>query len=337
MRIHVPGAVAAAVCMAALTACGGGSGGGTAVSLHEKYRSYADGNPTFELSESESVALSNRVARSRTHTTDGAHYSFDAGAGTWSLVDDGFYTYPDGFDPSDIVDSLPEGFTVSPVLEHNGVRLFKIEGDIAFTPEIEDGGPARVIAEQYSAYLEFGGFEVVKTLYCSVAGLSSCDESSIGISSSLSIYSESSGHFSGSDPTGRGSAVWTGVMTGVDVARSGPGTTHRVLGDARIDIDDLSDPNVDVAFTGIRDLASGAARSDMTWNDLALTDGGFSDGSFSIGDGGVAVPPPPPDGSPSQPPQPETIRGVFHGPAHQEVGGVFDRDGIAGAFGAKRR
>ena len=30
------------------------------------------------------------------------------------------------------------------------------------------------------------------------------------------------------------------------------------------------------------------------------------------------------------------IRGSFYGPSHEEVGGVFDRNLITGAFGAKR-
>lgn len=344
MRIRVPGAIAAAICVVTLSACGGGSGDGTTVgtemSLQEKYRSFAAGNPTFEMSESESVDLVNGVERLRTHSTYGADYSFDPGTGTWSRDADPFSSETDDFLPGEIIDALPDGVIVSPILEHDGVKLFKVEVDATYAAEIEGGAPTRVISENWYGYLQFGSFWVDKNLSCYGPSTSSCDESSLGELSSLEIWSGSSGRFSGDNPTGTGSAAWTGVMTGVDVRQSRPGSTLRVLGDARIDIDDLSDPDVDVAFTGIRELASGTARTDMTWTDLALTNGGFSDGNFSISDGSISVPPLPSDGSPppSAPPTPpETIRGMFYGSAHQEVGGVFDRDGITGAFGAKRR
>ena len=31
------------------------------------------------------------------------------------------------------------------------------------------------------------------------------------------------------------------------------------------------------------------------------------------------------------------IKATFYGPNHEEVGGVFERDNIVGAFGAKRQ
>jgi hypothetical protein len=102
-------------------------------------------------------------------------------------------------------------------------------------------------------------------------------------------------------------------MSGVDVKRFEPGTTRWIFGDARIDIDNLSDPDVDVSFTGIRDVTAGTALPDMGWHDVSLIDGAFNDGS-----------------SP-------TISGAFYGPVQQEVGGVFDRDGVTGAFGARRQ
>ena len=47
----------------------------------------------------------------------------------------------------------------------------------------------------------------------------------------------------------------------------------------------------------------------MTWNDLPLNAGEFGS---------------------------DTIQGVFYGPNHEEVGGVFRRDGLLGAFGGTR-
>ncbi len=104
-------------------------------------------------------------------------------------------------------------------------------------------------------------------------------------------------------------------MTGLEANRYEPETYRRILGEARIGIgiDDLSNPDVDVSFTGIRDVDAGTERPDMVWNDLPLTNGAFNDGSY------------------------RTIKGVFYGPAQQEVGSVFDRNAITGAFGAKHR
>ena len=51
----------------------------------------------------------------------------------------------------------------------------------------------------------------------------------------------------------------------------------------------------------------------MTWENLAVRDGRFG--------GGFDDP---------------TIEGRFYGPNHEEVGGIFQRNRIVGAFGAQR-
>ena len=61
-------------------------------------------------------------------------------------------------------------------------------------------------------------------------------------------------------------------------------------------------------------LDTGDQRSDMVWKDVPITDGGFGTGS---------------DG--------DSIQGNFYGPNHQEIGGIFERDQVIGAFGAKRQ
>ena len=86
------------------------------------------------------------------------------------------------------------------------------------------------------------------------------------------------------------------------------------LGDARIEIDDLSAADVDVSFTNIHNVTDGTRKRDMSWEDLSVEDGLFGEGNSD-----------------------EYIAGMFTGPRHQEVGGEFWRDGIAGGFGAKRR
>ena len=120
----------------------------------------------------------------------------------------------------------------------------------------------------------------------------------------------SAGNDSGSNPTGTGSATWNGIMVGgfhrsisrIDV----------IQGDATIDIDDLASPDVDVAFTNVKNLDAGSDVDDISWSNLTVTNGAFE-----------AV-----DGS---------IEGSFYGANHEEVGGVFDQSNIIGAFGAARQ
>ena len=104
-------------------------------------------------------------------------------------------------------------------------------------------------------------------------------------------------------------------MMGFDTSGAAPGT---IQGDAAITVD-LGEysfsATVDVAFTNVRNLGTGAAARDMRWNDIRLRNGGFEDG-YILGD--------------------NYIKGAFFGPQHQEVGGVFKQDLYTGAFGAKR-
>ena len=104
-------------------------------------------------------------------------------------------------------------------------------------------------------------------------------------------------------PSWSGGATWTGSMVGVD-----EGTGDRVAGDAMIDVDDFADPDVDIAFTGIVG-ANGGSRAPPRWEDVPLDAGGFRSSDAS---GFVA--------------------GLLYGPDHNEVGGVFERDRLRGAF-----
>ena len=121
----------------------------------------------------------------------------------------------------------------------------------------------------------------------------------------LSAYSIGSG--SGSNPSGTGAARWAGVMIGSE-KRSG----HIVHGAAMVNIDNLELPEIDVAFTSIRDLSAGGSVADMNWDGIGLDDGSFRD------TGG-------------------TIEGAFYGMDHAEVGGIFNKAEIIGAFGARRQ
>ncbi len=98
-----------------------------------------------------------------------------------------------------------------------------------------------------------------------------------------------------------GSATWEGTMVALDPAH------QLVRGGARLTITDLATPAVDVVLTP-------DGHAVMTWAALRVTDGGFA-ARAAAGD---------------------SIRGAFYGPAAEEVGGVFERNQLLGAFGAAR-
>ena len=112
------------------------------------------------------------------------------------------------------------------------------------------------------------------------------------------------GDDSGSRPVG-GSATWTGVMTG-DYSEF----KHIIQGDAAVTVD-FATNNAGVAFTNINDLDTLSGLPSMEWSGLAIG----ADGRFGASD----------------------IKATFYGPNHEEVGGVFQRNEIVGAFGAKRQ
>ena len=92
------------------------------------------------------------------------------------------------------------------------------------------------------------------------------------------------------------------------------GSPDVFLGNARITIEDLAAPDVDVSFTDIHNVTAGTRRRDMSWEGLSVENGLFA-------------------GSDSD----DYIAGMFTGPRHREVGGEVRRDDIAGGFGAKRQ
>ena len=112
------------------------------------------------------------------------------------------------------------------------------------------------------------------------------------------------GAATGTDPTGTGSATWTGI------AEASPtGAFERLMGTATLTIADLSRPRVGVAI-----VVPGHTIGAPGWADMALGNGGFSSGTAGA----------------------DRLSGNFHGPAHEEAYGVFDTADYIGAFGAKR-
>lgn len=109
-----------------------------------------------------------------------------------------------------------------------------------------------------------------------------------------------------------GAAAWTGEVLGFDVT-DGETSGNQIAGIATLTIGDFAAPMVDIAFTGLQDMQARTAIADMTWSTVPLEDGGFRSEDQS----GV-------------------IDGQLYGTDHSHVGGVFERDGIVGGFGARR-
>ena len=116
------------------------------------------------------------------------------------------------------------------------------------------------------------------------------------------------GSASGSNPTS-GSATWTGTMAGIDENEGAATFGNLVRGDAAVTVG-FASASVNVALTGIRDSSTGGSHGDIRWNGVSMRGGAFSSG---------------------------TLRGRFYGPNHEEVGGIFLRNRISGAFGARRQ
>ena len=114
------------------------------------------------------------------------------------------------------------------------------------------------------------------------------------------------------------SATWTGMMIGADV--SDAVTRGQFLrGDATLIIDDLVNPDVDVAFSDFRDLETGARLADRSiapWQNIPLDGGSF--GSKPAGSD-------------------DYIQGHFVGEHHAGAVGIFERGGVVGSFGGVRQ
>ena len=127
--------------------------------------------------------------------------------------------------------------------------------------------------------------------------------------------SYSFGFSSGENPSAaEGSARWEGLMLGRDVSAT-PGRGQVVRGDADVTVEfGGTGMAADVEFTDIANTETGERRDDMTWRGMAVEEGGFARRNALD----------------------DTISGRFYGPNEEEVGGIFERDGIAGAFGGRR-
>ena len=144
----------------------------------------------------------------------------------------------------------------------------------------------------------------------------------------------STGDATGTNPVapGAGAATWSGAMAGIVIPAGTELDGAFVSGDARITLHGLdagAPPTVDVAFSDIVNERTGASLRDMAWEGVAVADGTFASPRF-------VAPIEPSDVDVRDDALVAGILGRFHGPGHEEAGGVFIRDGVSGAFAAGR-
>ena len=135
-----------------------------------------------------------------------------------------------------------------------------------------------------------------------------------GATTTNRFTSFSFGKASGSNPTGTGRAVWTGTAVGITTDSTNNAGRGFWQADVTVDIDDLSNPNVDLVISSGGYLNQTAVGfTGLNWDNMPLTDGVFQ---HSNGD--------------------TNVWGSFYGDNYGEVGGTFDDDSTVGAFAASR-
>ena len=317
------------------------------LSLADKLRLYRGGNPPLYVTPAQVKEAALGTLFALTHIVGPADDFINEGDGhTPNNRQPHETTAPIPW--SDVPSGVVDGYNASRygrVMSHNGVNVFTATRRLMYESTIgtvsspctpgmvcTPSQPVQImVVEDYSA---LGGW--MDHSYFEASSLQTCDTANVGCSGSSPVYG--SGHIltydafarpSGTNPTGTGSATWNGVMTGVSwEGNSGGGEVIRYIGDARIAIENLAAPVVDVSFTNIHDLATASRYPDLLWNNLAVIDGKFGEHHserVDLGNGGFQY-------------EVTAIGATFAGPNHEEVVGTFSRDYIvSGAFGAMRQ
>ncbi len=230
-----------------------------------------------------------------------------------------FLTY--GLNP-DIDDPDFEGLSKAPVIEGRGFVQYRGVSLGAFrerTYQREEyefrGRPVKVEIdtdilsyEGWMQYSKFGG-----QINSITNGIVQIGQTQRDYTGQRYAVGTSIGQLSETNPV-EGNATWEGVMVGGRIGETAD-FGDPVRGDATLTYD-FADADVDVAFTNIRTLPIVQVPEtypDMTWENLPVKNGRFG--------GGFDDP---------------TLEGRFYGPNHEEVGGIFQRNRIVGAFGAQR-
>ena len=109
-------------------------------------------------------------------------------------------------------------------------------------------------------------------------------------------------------------ATWTGFVSARDDAVN-PDMASYVTGDASISVSLGAQVMADVHLSDLANVSTGQTYRDVTFDDLVVMNGQFS---RYHGDD-------------------DRLSGVFYGPNHEEVGGVFEStEGLLGSYGGRR-
>ena len=198
------------------------------------------------------------------------------------------------FDPTDTLEQLV-AVTASPDIERSDVR--KYNGiDLAEYSVTATRRGVEWTTSHYGAWLDYSAFET------SIA--SGVNPNSVTV---LAAYSLSFGERNDTAP--QGNATWEGLMLGHTRGQN----VDALQGDATLDFK-LDAMTVDVSFSDITNLATGADQPEVEFSDIPVSNGAFTNRTATA-----------------------HIAGRFYGPAHEEVGGVFTYPTALGAFGARKQ
>ena len=282
-------------CVLALSACGGGGGDDGGLSFRA---ADVSGGSAIMATGGSPPDVSSAQAKSQQLAI-----LYGANSGHWSRTtnvdwEGQVHTSPGGRRDIDCDPATCdyEDTAFDPIMIGNGVRL-------ARTTDRESLGEGGV-----STVLGYGGW-MDHSLFTVLLGIDTYDGGSFV--NWVTGYSLALGDAPGTNPGVGGVLSWDGVMVGRNSDIESAGVSNVIQGDASVSaaLSASGGMSVDVAFSNIKDLNSGASIADMSWTDLSVVGGIFGS---------------------------RTIEGGFYGPGHEEVAGVFERNDVLGAFGARR-
>ena len=163
----------------------------------------------------------------------------------------------ESIDVDDLIAATPGG---SPAIQQsgnlNGVALYSTSDSYNL-----EGNQARLYG--YGGWLNESAFAV------GILEVTGGEASGV-----RAMLSASVGYAPGTNPSETdGGGTWTGAMRGVHTH-----SAEILQGAATVDIDDFSNPDVDVSFAHIEYVGSGARHADMGCDDIPVTGGSFSTG-----------------------------------------------------------
>lgn len=202
--------------------------------------------------------------------------------------------------------SLPDpdkdGAYIQVVMTHNGIPI----GQTFNRTDV--GTPDQSDIRAYGGWLEYSAFAIEVDYDPGIT----FEPGLIDVVGGSYSYGSSSGTnpVSSTDRT----ATWKGAMVGLGYGNFHPGQPFHGVAMVTVDFTDM---DLDVTFSDIVNLHSPSDTPlngpQWMWESLPLNNGAFSQGSGA-----------------------NRIEGRFYGPNHEEVGGIFDRNEMVGAFGARR-